>query len=139
MKKLILLFALFTFSLSTHAEAPPEIQGVWVPDVENSIALMKKNMSELDEAGAKYMRERVFPAMKRTISKNEYIHTSGKRELKADISLKEIKGDNFVMLLTSESVPDLVITFIPKENGKYIMVSENPADGSGNILWEKQQ
>lgn len=138
MKKLSLFFILFIYSASIYAETPTEIQGVWVPDVEESIALMKENMSEIDESGISFMRDRLLPSMKRTISKNQYVHTSGKREIKADISLKEKQGSNFVMLLTSDAASDVVITIIPKENGRYTMVSENPSDGSGNIVWKKQ-
>ena len=92
MGKLVSIFVLFIFSVSIYAETPAEIQGVWVPDVEKSIALMKENNSELDEAGVTFMRDRLLPFMKRTISKNQIINTSGKRELKADISLKEKTG-----------------------------------------------
>lgn len=126
------------FAGSAHAEVPREIQGIWTPDVEQSIALMKENMGELDEAGVAFMRDRLLPSMKRTISENQYIHTSGGRELKGDISLKEKQGSNIVMIVSNASTK-VIMTFIPKNNGEYIMQSQNPADGSGNILWEKQQ
>ena len=138
MKTVITLFLIVIFSGSAYAEVPQEIQGTWTPDVDQSIALMKENMSELDEAGIAVMRDRLLPSMKRTISENQYVHTSGGRELKAEISLKEKQGSNFVMIISNASTK-IVVTFIPQDNGKYIMQSQNPSDGSGNILWEKQQ
>ena len=138
MKNVLLSFILLVFSASIHAEIPLEIQGDWVPDVEKSIALMKENMSDLDEAGVTFMRDRMLPSKKITISENQFIHASGDRVLKAEISLKEKRGESYVMLLTSDSTPDLIIEFIPKDNGRYIIASQNPSDGSGNIIWQKQ-
>lgn len=127
---------LVVFSASIYAEVPQEIQGVWVPDIEKTIALMEKNMDEVDFV---YMREKYLPKLKRTITEDQYSHTSGRRELKVDISLKEKKGNDFIMVLSSGSAQGMVLTFIPKGDGRYVMQSQNPADGSGNILWEKQQ
>ncbi|MDX2465357.1 MAG: hypothetical protein QNK31_12710 [Porticoccus sp.] len=135
MLKLIAFILMFIHSAISHAETPPEIQGVWVPDVEKTIVLMKKNMGDIDSA---FMRDRYLPNLKRTITQNKYIHTNGKREYTADISLKEKNGSRFIMVLTSELTPDMLITFTPKEKDGYIMMSENPSDGSGNILWVKQ-
>lgn len=135
MPKLVALIYLLILSGSIYGETPDEVQGVWVPDVEKTIFLMSKNMGDID---AVFMRDRYLPNLKRTITKDQYIHTSGEREYKASISLKEKKGNNFVMILTSKSAPDMLITFIPKEKDLYIMMSEDLADGSGNILWRKQ-
>ena len=52
--------------------------------------------------------------------------------------MKEKQGNNFVMVLSNDTVKDMEITFISKDDGKYIMQSNTPADGSGNILWKKQ-
>jgi hypothetical protein len=134
MKIFITLF-LIVFSGSIYAEVPQEIQGHWTPDIEETIVLMEKNMNEID---SDYMSEKYLPKLKRSITKNQYIHTSGRRELKADISLKEKQGSSFVMVLSSDSTQDMELTFIPRDNGRYIMKSNNPTDGSGNILWEKQ-
>jgi hypothetical protein len=134
MKIFVTLF-LIVFSGSIHAEVPQEIQGIWTPDIEKTIVLMEKNMDEIDPD---YMREKYLPKLKRIITENQYIHTTGRRELKADISLKEKQGSSFVMVLSSDSTKDIEVTFIPGDNGRYIMKSRNPKDGSGNILWEKQ-
>lgn len=134
MKTLITLF-LIVFSGSIYAEAPQEIQGVWIPDIEKTIILMEKNVPEMDST---FMREKYLPKLKRTISKNQYIHMTGKRELKADISLKEKQGSTLIMVLSNDSIQDAELTFIPRDNGEYIMQSQNPADGSGSIVWEKQ-
>ncbi len=134
MKIFITLF-LIVFSGSIHAEVPHEIQGIWTPDIEKTIVLMEKNMNVID---SDYIREKYLPKLKRTITKNQYIHTTGRRELKANISLKEKQGSSFVMVLSSDSTQDMELTFIPRDNGRYIMKSHNPTDGSGNILWEKQ-
>ncbi len=134
MKLFVTLF-LILFPGWVYAEVPQEIQGIWMPDIEKTIVLLKQNMAEIDSA---YMREKYLPKLKRTITKNQYIHISGSRELRADISLREKQGDNFVMILSSDSTADVEITFIPKGNGRYIMQSNNPTDGSGSILWEKQ-
>ncbi len=133
--KIFTILFLILFSGWLYAQAPQEIQGTWVPDVEKTMVLMEKNMAEIDSV---YMREKYLPKLKRTITKNQYIHITGTREFKADISLKEKQGDNFVMILSSDSTEDMEVTFIPGDNGKYIMQSNNPTDGSGNILWEKQ-
>lgn len=135
MPKLVALIYLLILSGSIYGETPDEVQGVWVPDVEKTIILMSKNMGDID---AVFMRDRYLPNLKRTIIKDQYIHASGEREYKASISLKEKKGNNFVMILTSKSAPDMLITFIPKEKDLYIMMSEDLTDGSGNILWRKQ-
>jgi len=134
MKIFITLF-LIVFSGSIYAEVPQEIQGIWTPDIEKTIALMEKNMDEID---SDYMREKYLPKLERTITKNQIINKSGKREMKADISLKEKQGSSFVMVLSSDSTQDMELTFIPGDNGRYIMQSHNLTDGSGNILWEKQ-
>lgn len=134
MKTIIALF-LVIFSGSIYAEVPQEIQGIWVPDIEKTITLMEENKSELDST---FMREKYLPKLKRTISKNQYIHMTGKRELKADISLKEKQGSTFIMVLSNDSIQGLELTFIPIDNGRYIMQSQNSADGSGNIVWKKQ-
>lgn len=34
---------------------------------------------------------------------------------------------------------EVKLMFVPKENGRYIMQTANPEDGSGSILWMKQQ
>jgi hypothetical protein len=134
MKIFITLF-LIVFSGSIYAEVPQEIQGNWTPDIEETIVLMEKNMNEID---SDYMREKYLPKLERTITKNQIINKSGKREMKADISLKEKQGSSFVMVLSSDSTQDMELTFIPGDNGRYIMQSHNLTDGSGNILWEKQ-
>lgn len=126
---------LIVFSGSIYAEVPQEIQGNWTPDIEKTIVLMKKNMDEID---SDYMREKYLSKLKRTITNNQYIHATGRRELKTDISLKEKQGSSFVMVLSSDSTQDMEVTFIPRDNGRYIMKSNNPTDGSGNIVWEKQ-
>jgi hypothetical protein len=134
----IFILFLFLFPALIYAETPSEIQGVWVPDVEKSITLIKQNIGELDEPRIAFFRNHYLPYLKRTITKNQIVTISGKREFKADISLKEKQGRNFIMLLTGETAPSLVLTFIPKENGEYIMVTEHPSDGSGNILWKRK-
>jgi hypothetical protein len=52
--------------------------------------------------------------------------------------LKGKQGSTFIMVLSSDSTQDMELTFIPGDNGRYIMQSHNLTDGSGNILWEKQ-
>lgn len=123
------------FSSSVYAEVPAEIQGVWIPNVEKTILRMNENMGNIDAA---YMKDKYLPRLKRTITEDQYIAASGKREYKANISLKEKQANNFVMVLTSTSAPDITISFIRQENSQYIMLSQNPADGSGNIVWRKQ-
>ena len=135
MSKLATLLLSIILPMSIYAETPPEIQGVWVPDIEKTIVLMNKNMGDIDSV---FMRGKYLPHLERTITKDHFINTSGKREHKAGISLEEKKGATFIMLLTSESAPDMLMKFIPKENDTFIMMSENPADGSGNILWKRQ-
>lgn len=135
MKTFITLFMMMIVTGAIYAKVPEGLQGVWIPDIEKSIALMEKNMGEVDVA---FMRDRYLPQIKRIITKSQHIAVSGKREYKADISFKEKQGRNFVMILSSKSTPDVTITFIPIRNGEYIMQSQNPADGSGNIVWRKQ-
>ena len=132
--KTFITLLLIVFSGPIYAEVPQEIQGIWTPDIEKSIVLMEQNMPEVDSA---YMRGRYLPKLERTITKNQYIHKTGDRELKADISLKERQGSTFIMVLSNDSIQDMEITFIPSEGGGYIMQSQNPADGSGNIIWKK--
>ena len=134
MKKLTTIF-LIVFSGLLNAETPQEIQGIWIPDIEKSIVLMEKNMPEMDAA---FMKEKYLPTLERTITKTQYTHMTGERELKADISLKEKQGSSFIMTLSNDSVQDMELTFIPRNNGEYIMQSQNPEDGSGNIVWRKQ-
>jgi hypothetical protein len=106
MKIFITLF-LIAFSGSVHAEVPQEIQGNWTPDIEKTIVLMEKNMDEID---SDYMRKKYLPKLERTITKNQIINKSGKREMKADISLKEKQGSSFVMVLSSDSTQDMELT-----------------------------
>ena len=134
MKLFVSLF-LIVFSGSIYAEVPQEIQGIWTPDIEKTIVLMEKNMDEVD---SDYMRAKYLPNLNRTITKSQFTHITGRREFKADIPLKEKKGSSFFMVLSSDSVKDMELTFIPIDNGEYIMQSQNSADGSGNIVWKKQ-
>ena len=134
MKLFVSLF-LIVFSGSIYAEVPQEIQGIWTPDIEKTIVLMEKNMDEVD---SDYMRAKYLPNLNSTITKSQFTHITGRREFKADISLKEKKGSSFFMVLSSDSVKDMELTFIPIDNGEYIMQSQNSADGSGNIVWKKQ-
>jgi len=134
MKTLITLF-LIVFSGSIYADVPTEIQGTWIPDIEKSMRLMEKNMPEMDST---FMREKYLPNLKRIITEKQYVHITNTKELKADISLKEKQGSNFVMLISSDSVQGLEVTFIQSDNERYIMQSNNPADGSGNIIWKRQ-
>ena len=130
--KIFTALFLIIFSESIYAEVPQEIQGVWIPDIDKTIALMEKNMDEVDSS---FMRERYLPKLKRTITENQYIHVTGSREFMSDISLQEKQGSNFVMVLSSSSTPEIQVTFIPQENGMYIMQSNNPA--SGNLVWKR--
>ena len=134
MKKVILLF-LILFSRSINAEVPQEIQGIWIPDIEKSIVLMEKNIPEIN---SDYMKKKYLPKLKRVITKNKYTHSTGKRELNANISLKEKQGSNFLMILSNDSIKNMEITFIPRDKGRYIMKSNNPMNHSESILWKKQ-
>ena len=133
--KIFITLLLIVFTGSVYAEVPQEIQGIWTPEIEKTIVLMEKNMDEVD---SDYMKVKYLPNLNRTITDSQYIHTTGRREFKADISLKEKQGSSFLMVLSSESVKDMELTFIPIDNGEYIMQSQNSADGSGNIVWKKQ-
>ena len=59
-------------------------------------------------------------------------------QIKENISLKEKQGENFIMTLFNDSGQNMEATCIPRDDGSYIMRSNNPADGSGNIVWKKQ-
>ena len=132
--KIIPALCLVLLSAATCAEVPNELQGTWVPDIEESILLFEKNMPKMDSG---FMRERYLPSIRRIITKNEYIHMSGGREMKADILLKERQGETFIMVLSSESAPDLELKILPVDGG-YTMQTANAEDGSGNIVWVKQ-
>lgn len=134
MRVLISLF-LIVLSASVSADVPQKIQGIWTPDIEKSIVLLKKNMLEMD---SDFMRDKYLPKLKTIITKNQFTRISGGREFKASISLKDNQGSTFILILSTDSNQDMEVTFIPTDNGDYIMQSPNPADGSGNIVWKKQ-
>lgn len=135
MRVIIGLF-LMVLSVSASADVPQEIQGIWTPDIEKSIVLMEKNMSEMD---SDFIRDKYLPKLKTIITKNQFTRITGGRELKASISLKDNQGGStFILILSIDSNQDMEVTFIPTDNGDYIMQSPNPADGSGNIVWKKQ-
>lgn len=61
MKLFPILFALLAFSAPASAEIPVEIQGVWVPDIEETLKLMAgKDMETID-----FMRDRYLPGFKK--------------------------------------------------------------------------
>ena len=96
---------------------------------------MEKNMPEMDSA---FIREKYLPTLKRIITEKQYIHATGAREIKADILLKEKQGSSYVMVLSNDSVQGMEVSFIQSETERYIMQSNNPADGSGNIIWKRE-
>ena len=133
MRILVSLF-LSVFSGLIFAEVPQEIQGTWTPDIERSVSLMEKNIPETNGA---YMRENYLPKLERTITTSQYVHRAGKRELKAEISLKQKQGSSYVMVLSNETFQAMEVMFITQKSGGYVMQSQNPADGSGYIIWKK--